>query len=221
MGTVVVQEWVCMMARRKGEKTGFSCCDHPGHGEVSGRVGAGSLRSGKDVRRLGVVCVAGIMFYLVAMGCGYHRAGTNNPQLDGISSIAIPYFKNKTFEPEAERIFTHAFVNEFIKSRRLQVVSEPEADLVLRGTLKKIIEDTIAYNRDDKALEYRMDVVLDIQLERRVTGEVLWKRKNMRHSEEFPVGVDIVLSEAAKRAALERLAADLAERIHDSIIQGF
>ncbi|MCX8044962.1 MAG: LPS assembly lipoprotein LptE [Desulfobacterota bacterium] len=162
-----------------------------------------------------------LLLWCMAVGCGYHRAGTYNPQLAGIATIAIPYFKNTTFEPEAEKIFTHAFINEFIKSKRLRVVSEPDADLILRGTIRKLIEDTIAYNRDDKALEYRMDVVLDVQLERRQTGEVLWKRKNVRHSEEFPVGDNIVLSEAAKRAALGRLAADLAERVHDSIIQGF
>jgi len=162
-----------------------------------------------------------LLLCFAAAGCGYHRARSDNPQFAGMTTIAIPYFANKTFEPELEKIFTHAFVNEFIKSRRLQVVGESGADLVLRGTLRKLVEDTIAYNRDDKALEYRMDVVLDLQLERRATGEVFWKRKGLRHSEEFPVGDNIVLSEAAKRAALERLAADLAERIHDSIVQGF
>jgi outer membrane lipopolysaccharide assembly protein LptE/RlpB len=163
-----------------------------------------------------ILCVC-----LLCSGCGYHRARSDNPLLAGLGTIAIPYFKNKTFEPEAEKIFTYAFVNEFIESRRLRVVGEHEADLVLRGTVKKLIEDTIAYNRDDKALEYRMDVVVDIQVERRASGEVVWKRKNFRHSEEFPVGDDIVLSEASKRAALQKLAADLAERVHDSIIQGF
>ena len=167
------------------------------------------------------LCILSLGGYLLWQGCGYHRARTDGPHLAGVATIAIPYFKNKTFEPEAEKVFTHAFINEFIKSRRLQIAREHDADLVLRGTIKKLVEDTIAYNRDDKALEYRMDVVLDLQLERRSTGEVLWKRKNMRHSEEFPVGDSIVLSEAAKRAALEKLAADLAERIHDSIIQGF
>jgi len=168
-----------------------------------------------------IVSMAILCVYLLCSGCGYHRARSDNPQLAGVSTIAIPYFKNKTFEPEAEKVFAYAFVNEFIESKRLRVVGEHEADLVLRGTVKKLVEDTIAYNRDDKALEYRMDVVVDIQVERRASGEVVWKRKNLRHSEEFPVGDNVVLSEAAKRAALEKLAADLAERIHDSIIQGF
>lgn len=210
-----------MLVKRKREKNNSWYCGRSGRGGAQRQVGVVLVCSEKNAQKLMLACVINIMFCVMVGGCGYHRAGTNNPQLAGVSTIGIPYFKNKTFESEAERIFTHAFVNEFIKSRRLQVVSESEADLVLRGTLKKLVEDTIAYNRDDKALEYRMDVVMDIQLERRATGEVLWKRKNMRHSEEFPVGDDIVLSEAAKRAALERLAADLAERIHDSIIQGF
>ena len=158
---------------------------------------------------------------VLAAGCGYRLARSDNPLLSNMHTIAVPYFKNKTFEPEAEKIFTYAFVNEFIESKRLQVVSEQNADLILRGTVKSLVEDAIAYNRDDKALEYRVDVVLDIQVEERTTGKVLWKRKNFKHIEEFPVGSNIVLSEASKRLSLEKLAADLAERIHDSIVEGF
>ncbi|MEI6128196.1 MAG: LptE family protein [Pseudomonadota bacterium] len=158
---------------------------------------------------------------VLAAGCGYRLARSDNPLLSSMHTIAVPYFKNKTFEPEAEKIFTYAFVNEFVESKRLQVVSEQNADLILRGTVKALVEDTIAYNRDDKALEYRVDVVLDVQVEERASGRVLWKRKNFKHGEEFPVDSNIVFSEASKRIALEKLAADLAERVHDSIIEGF
>jgi len=169
-------------------------------------------------------CYSAIILLCVGLlwgGCGYRLARSDNPQLANIHTIAIPYFKNRTFEPEAEKVFACAFIDEFIESKRLAVVGEDRADIILRGTVKKLVEDAIAYNRDDKALEYRMDVVVDIQVEERTTGSVLWKRKNLRHSEEFPVGEDIMLSEAAKRASLEKLAADLAERVHDSIIEGF
>jgi hypothetical protein len=168
-----------------------------------------------------LISVAIVFACMLVWGCGYHLARSDNPLLQNRETIAIPYFKNKTFEPEAEKIFTYAFINEFIKSKRLRVTDERTADLILRGSVKTLNEDTIAYNRDDKALEYRVDITLDIQLEERTTGNVLWKRKNLRHSEEFPVGENIVFSEAAKRSALDKLAADLAERVHSSIIEGF
>jgi hypothetical protein len=165
---------------------------------------------------------AGIIFSLLMLsGCGYHPAKFANPLLENVSSIAVPYFKNKTFEPELEAIFSNAFANEFTESRRLRVVSRHEADVVLCGTVKKLVDDTIAYSRDDKALEYRVYVELDISLEDRLSGRVLWKRKNLKHNEEFPVGSSIVISETTKRAALIKLAEDIAERVHDNIMQGF
>ncbi len=158
---------------------------------------------------------------MIFFSCGYRLARPSNPLLEDIKTIAIPYFKNKTFEPEVETIFTYAFVNEFIESRRLQVVSIENADAVLYGTVRKLYDDTIAYNRDGKTMEYRTFVTLDVVLEERSSGNVLWKRKKMMHSEEFPVGDRIEMSEAAKRASLKTIAEDLAERVHDSIMQGF
>jgi len=68
-------------------------------------------------------------------------------------------------------------VNEFVESGRLKVSTLDKADLVLYGTIKKLNEETVAYNSDDKALEYRVKVTLELSLEEKATGRVLWKRK--------------------------------------------
>ena len=88
-------------------------------------------------------------------GCGYRLAGRDNPLLDGINTIAIPYFKNDSFEAGAEALFTRAFADEFIQSKRLQVVNIDAADVILRGTIKTVREEIISYNKNDKAMEYR------------------------------------------------------------------
>jgi hypothetical protein len=62
---------------------------------------------------------------------------------------------------------------------------------------------------------------MDVRVEDRLTGEVVWKRNNIKHSEEYPVGNNIVMSETAKRLAIKTFAEDIAERVHDSIMQGF
>jgi hypothetical protein len=155
-------------------------------------------------------------------GCGYRAARHDNPLLDGIETIAIPYFKNKTYEQEAEALFTHAFVDEFVESRTLMVTGREQADVILFGTVEELNEEPISYSADeDKALEYRVRVTLELSLENMRTGEVLWKRDRMEHGEEYAVGTAIVMTEAGKRVALKRLARDLAERAHDSIMQGF
>lgn len=171
-----------------------------------------------NVKRISIsIAVLGLLL----AGCGYHRARFDNPLLANAHTIAIPYFKNKTFEPEAERIFTYAFMNEFIQSRKLQIVERNEADVILYGTVRTLSEDAIAHNQDDRALEYIMEIVLDLHLEERTTGKVLWQRKGMRHEEDYRILDDVQTSEASKRSALQKIASDLAERVHDSIMLGF
>ncbi len=162
-----------------------------------------------------------IILSFLSSGCGYHLAGTANPMLDDYSSIAIPYFKNKSFEAEAVSIFTHAVVNEFIESKRLRVVTIDKADLVLYGTVIKLNEESIGYSSEDKALEYRVWSTLELSLEEKSTGKVLWERADLSHDEEYFSGIGVTISEADKKRAMVLLAEDLAERIHDSIVQGF
>jgi outer membrane lipopolysaccharide assembly protein LptE/RlpB len=171
-------------------------------------------------RKLFLTCVIPVML-LAATGCGYHLAGRDNPLLDGINTIAVPYFRNDSFEAGAEAVFTRAFADEFIQSKRLRVVSIDAADVILRGTIKTVREEIISYNKNDKAMEYRVYVTLDLALEKRDTGEVLWKRKRLKHSEEYQVSNDIMVTESDKKVALEKVAKDLAKRAEESIIQGF
>ena len=162
-----------------------------------------------------------LLLVLAAAGCGYRLAGKDNPLLSGIHTVAVPYFKNETFEAGIESVFTGAFADEFIQSKRLQVVSVDRADVILRGTVKNVREEILSYNKDDKAMEYRIHVTLDLALEKRDSGEILWKRKRLKHSEEYQVSSDIMVTETGKNTALEKVAKDLARRVEESIIQGF
>jgi len=174
------------------------------------------------MKKISFLTVLTIVFSLLLSGCGYRLANTVNPMLDNYTSIAIPYFGNKTFEAEAVSIFTHAVVNEFIENKQLKVETIDKADLVLYGTVQELDEQTIGYNIDDKALEYRIWATLELSLEEKSTGKVLWKRNKLTHDEEYFSGRgNIQVAEADKRKSLVILAEDLAERIHDSIVQGF
>ena len=177
------------------------------------------------MKKISFLKVLIIIFYLLLSGCGYRLASTVNPMLDNYDSIAIPYFENKTFEAEAVTIFTYAVINEFVESKRLKVEGIDKADLILYGTVVSLIENSIGYSNDDKALEYRIWATLELSLEEKSTGTVLWKRKQLTHDNEYLSAdlrtEEITVVDASKRKALVLLAEDLAERIHDSIVQGF
>ena len=154
-------------------------------------------------------------------GCGYHFIGQNSEVLSGVNSIAIPYFENKTYQSGLDRYVTEALVDEFVKSRTIPVVSEGEADAVIRGVIEEFREYVSAFSNDDNALEYDTYLSLSVTLEKKETGEVLWRNKGLVHIDDYLVSSDIAVTEENKEQALILSSRELAVRIHDSIIEGF
>ena len=162
-----------------------------------------------------------LLFILGLAGCGYHFIGEKSGVLTGIHSIAVPYFSNKSFEAGLERYLTEALVDEFVKSRMIAVVDEGDADAVIRGKIENFREFVISFDKNDRALEYRALAVLEVTLERRDTGEVLWRNKELFHFDDYRVSSEIAETESNKLQAIKSISAEIAERIHDSIIEGF
>ena len=162
-----------------------------------------------------------ILYIFAVTGCGYHFIGQESEVLSGINSIAIPYFANKSFEAGLERYLTEALVDEFVKSKMIPIVDESDADAVIRGQVEQFREFVISYDKNDRALEYRALVVLDVTLEKRDTGKVLWRNKELFNFEDYRVSSEIAVTEANKGYTIRKIAVELAERIHDSIIEGF
>jgi outer membrane lipopolysaccharide assembly protein LptE/RlpB len=161
-------------------------------------------------------------FLAFSAGCGYHLLGKGKGELEGARSIAIPYFTNKTYQPGLDRVFTEALLNEFIESRRFSITTPDQADVVMKGTLKSLEEQTISYDRNDRVLEYRLIVKMDFSAEERLTGKIIWRDTNITDNKVYQVDqADIAVTEFGKDEAIRRLAAELAERIHDNLIQGF
>ena len=162
-----------------------------------------------------------LLFILGLAGCGYHFIGQESEVLSGINAIAIPYFSNKSYEARLERYLTESLVDEFVKSRMIAIVDEGDADAVIRGKIENFREYIISFDKEDQALEYRALALLEVTLERRDTGEVLWRNKELFHFEDYRVSPEIAETEANKEQAIKKISVEIAERIHDSIIEGF
>ena len=65
--------------------------------------------------------VLSIFCLVLLVACGYQLAGKETHVTPGVNSIAIPTFKNRSFEPGIEIPITQAFLNEFILDRRVKV----------------------------------------------------------------------------------------------------
>lgn len=168
----------------------------------------------RNYRWLSIICL------VLLMACGYKMAGKGTHVPSGLSSIAIPTFKNKTFEPGIEIPFTQAFLNEFIQDRRVKVASRAEADAILEGVVTSFTAYGVAYDRSGFVLQYMTSIVVDFSLRDR-TGKVLWQEKGFTENQWFRASSSGVTNEAAKQVAIQRTAGLMAERIRDRFFYNF
>ena len=165
----------------------------------------------------------GVLLILCVMsltGCGYQMVGKETHVPVGLGSIAIPTFKNLTFEPGIEIPFTQAFLNEFIQDRRVKVVTRAEADSILEGEVKYFTASSVAYGNSGFVSEYVINVWVDLTLKDR-TGKVLWVKKNLQGGQWFRSSSFGVTNEAAKQASIQKAAEAMAEGIRSSFFYNF
>jgi outer membrane lipopolysaccharide assembly protein LptE/RlpB len=161
-----------------------------------------------------------ILCMMSLAGCGYQMVGKETHVPPGMTSIAIPTFKNQTFEPGIEIQFTQAFLNEFIQDRRVKVVTQAEADTILTGVMKSFTAYGVAYDKSGFVLQYQISVIADLTVTDR-TGKVLWQEKNSSENQWFRASSVGVTNEAAKQVAIQRTAASMAERIRNRFFYNF
>jgi outer membrane lipopolysaccharide assembly protein LptE/RlpB len=153
-------------------------------------------------------------------GCGYQMVGKETHVPPGLNSIAIPTFKNQTFEPGIEVPFTQALLREFILDKRVNVVDRAEADSVLEGVVTFFRMESVSYDNSGFVSEYQATVMLDLILKDR-TGKVLWVEKNFSETQWFRAFSSVLTFEASKTVALQNIAGLVAERIRNRFFYNF
>jgi outer membrane lipopolysaccharide assembly protein LptE/RlpB len=167
----------------------------------------------------GIVAVTFLCLFLL-MGCGYQMVGKETHIPPGLNSIAIPTFKNLTYEPGIEVQFTQGFLREFILDRRVKVVDRTEADSTLEGTVVSYDLYSVAYDRSGFVQEYQINVLMRLALKKR-TGEVIWEENSVYETLWFRASSDALVNEANKTAALQRIGRLIAERIRNRFFYNF
>lgn len=166
------------------------------------------------------LCVFLCFSFFVPLGCGYQMVGKETHVPPGLNSLAVPTFKNQTFEPGIEVPFTQGFLKEFIRDRRVNIVDRKGADSVLEGVIKSFTIYSVSYDKSGLALEYEVRVILDVTLKKR-TGEVLWEERNFSETRWFRASSDVLVNETNKAVALQQIGRFSAERIRNRFFYNF
>ncbi|MBI5117847.1 LptE family protein [Candidatus Poribacteria bacterium] len=115
----------------------------------------------------------------VTSGCGYTTATSRLS--DDYHTIAVPAFKNKSFEQEIQIRVTNALIRELEADGRFRVVDDPgAADMVLRGAITGFQAGAISYNTDDNIGQFRIALIASAELEDTKTGKMIWRQENLR-----------------------------------------
>lgn len=165
------------------------------------------------------LCLCGSIFLT---GCGYHLRGFGDVLPEDVETIAIIPFTNETYETDMENLLSRSLAEEFSKARRLRVVDEGEADLILAGVIKSYSNRPVSFSSSDVAQDYRVEVTVDVTLKRRDGKGVIWKGKGIKEVEDYKSEPgDVDLTESNEEEARGRVADELAELIYDRVFEGF
>lgn len=158
------------------------------------------------VRPLGKLCAA-LCVCLTVLGCGYSVANTR--LADEYRTIAIPAFKNESFEQEIQIRVSNLLVREMEADGRLRVVDDPaSADLVLKGAITGFDAHAISFSTDDNIGQFKITLLARATLEDTRTGQVIWRDDNLRGTDFYQT-----LGGRTREEALDEATENLVETL--------
>lgn len=125
----------------------------------------------RSVSRVTALVVAA----MVMSGCGY---STSTRTAKDIKTIYVPFFENKTSEPNLEIKVTNQIIQNLINDNTLKVVSENSADAVLDGEIVDFKNQPFSFNQSLNAEEYHVVITVVCTLFNRRTNEPIWEKRN-------------------------------------------
>ena len=157
-----------------------------------------------------------LLAVLALPGCGYRAMGM--PAELG-SQIELRMLENRSDEPGVERLIQAAMHEEFARRSALEPRYAGGDGLVMHGVVREVILRHTGYSSVELALEDEIEWVVDLTVAK--SGEPVWQRKDWKQSERFTTSADPGVYRTNKTQALRRMSSELAERVHDELLQSF
>lgn len=182
-----------------------------------------------------------LFLFSLLTSCAYHMGPRADAVPGGVKSIGIPVFKNLSKEVMVETYFTNALLQEFERSKVVQIVPEPLAEATMYGVIKKIeyLADinsmTLGKETQFQPAEtvltgsYQVRVEVELKLIRNGDQKLLWfsdYSKSKTYSAPqvtLPIvnSVNPLYNLSARRQLLEQVSLDLMSEAHDRMLDKF
>ena len=159
-----------------------------------------------------------ILLSSLLFSCGYKVGYNTDKESNKIYNVFIDYFNNKTLEPRLEDYLVEALKREFILHHNINVVFKDEAEFFIAGEILKFNKESISYSSNDKTLEYRISITINVKVQDK-KGKLL-KQKQFYWNKEYTSGYtgsrnfDVGASEAKKKEFIRKICFDLSTNIY-------
>ncbi|HEY5741468.1 MAG TPA: LPS assembly lipoprotein LptE [Terrimicrobiaceae bacterium] len=161
--------------------------------------------------------VAVVVLCALLAGCGYKLGEIRPTPMRSVRTLAVPTFKNKTYEPRVEVLLADTLIKALQQDGTYTIVSDDIADAIMNCTLSKLERRSIRSVQNNVLATAEFGLFMDIAYEvtDRLSGSILKKGK-VRGVSTFFSNSDLQTTErqaipiAAKNAALE-LTVEVAE----------
>ena len=182
--------------------------------------------SGAWIKTAGLLAAAAGVW---SSGCGYttHSALPGNlrtvfvkPFINKIDITAevTDLSRYKIYRPLLESQISNAIIARFQADGHLHVATPQRADAILAGELVDFRRDALRFNRSNNVEEYRLSVVVNLELRNARTNAILWTEENFTGDATFFVTGAMAEVEPP---ALDRAVKDLARRVVERTIEGW
>ena len=162
-------------------------------------------------------------------GCGY----TTHSQLTAkFKSIYVENFTNsitltaeqsnvrmyRGYRPGMEIDLTKAVIDRFLSDGNLVIEKEAGADVMLKGQLRDFQRDALRYDANDNVEEYRIKIIVNLELYDAKTGSLMWKETGFAGETTYRTSGSLAKSETA---AVQDAITDTARRIVERTVEAW
>lgn len=175
-----------------------------------------------------ILLVTAVLTFVLS-GCGYT---TRSLLPSEYKTIYVDNFKNEikiTAEQSNERMYrgyrpgmeitiTKAVIDKYLMDGNLRIASPEKADLILTSSLVDFNRGGVRYDTNDTVLEYRIKLVVNMELNEAKTGKTVWKEPGFAGETTYNTSGSLAKSESA---AIDAAVEDLARRIVERTVEAW
>jgi outer membrane lipopolysaccharide assembly protein LptE/RlpB len=156
---------------------------------------------------------------LALSGCGYKLGEIRPTPMRSVRSLAVPTFKNNTFESRIEVLFADTLVKQLQQDGTYQIVNTAQADAIVNCTIEEITRGSLRSVQSNvlATSEFSLIVTARYEVIDQRTGIVLMKGTAQGRTSFFS-GNDL---QTLERQGLSNAAIDLAQNLAVRLTEGW